>query len=201
MADDPGAPGEEFSSEGGLYFSGDTPWGNRVATEKEDVQNMLIDACKLAIVEYHVDGFRFDATNTNYMDHGFLLRLAVELKGIKPDVLLVAENLPNQPDLNRQGFDGFAQWCDLFHDKIKALLREGPFGAETRCPDGPGRHVLLRGDPSPPTPTTSSTTPRATTRTAWPTRSTTRRRSTIRRPRTGKSGWACSRRWWRWASP
>ena len=100
-------PGEEGNdSEGGLYFNGSTDWGNRVATEKLDVQNMLVDACRLFIKEYHVDGFRFDATNTKFMDHGFL---------------------PNQSDLNRQGFDGFAQWCDPFHDKIKALLREGVF--------------------------------------------------------------------------
>ena len=121
-------PDEEGNAaEGGLYFNGSTPWGNRVATEKLDVQNMLIDACKLLITEYHVDGFRFDATHTDYMDHGFVLRLADELKRHKPDVLLVAENLPNQPDLNRNGFDGFAQWSDPFHDKIKALLREGLF--------------------------------------------------------------------------
>jgi 1,4-alpha-glucan branching enzyme len=118
---------EQIALEGGLYFSGATPWGNRVATEKLDVQYMLIDACKLLITEYHVDGFRFDATHTNYMDHGFLLRLAGEVKRHKPDALLIAENLPNQPDLNRQGFDGFAQWADPFHDKMKALLREGVF--------------------------------------------------------------------------
>jgi 1,4-alpha-glucan branching enzyme len=121
-------PDEEgIALEGGLYFNGSTPWGNRVATEKLDVQNMLIDACKLLITEYHVDGFRFDATHTDYMDHGFVLRLAHELKRHKPDALLVAENLPNQVDLNRQGFDGFAQWSDPFHDKMKALLREGVF--------------------------------------------------------------------------
>lgn len=120
-------PNEESQGEGGLYFNGKTPWGNRVATEKKDVQNMLIDACKLLIQEYHVDGFRFDATNSNYMDHGFLDTLAKELKGFKPNVLLIAENLPNQRDLNRQGFDGYGQWCDQFHDKIKALLREGTF--------------------------------------------------------------------------
>lgn len=121
-------PDEEGASmEGGLYFNGTTPWGNRVATEKPDVQNLLIDACKLLITEYHVDGFRFDATNTEYMDHGFVLRLANEVKRHKQDAILVAENLPNQPALNRHGFDGFAQWSDPFHDKIKALLREGVF--------------------------------------------------------------------------
>ncbi|MBI5547381.1 MAG: 1,4-alpha-glucan branching protein [Deltaproteobacteria bacterium] len=118
---------ESGADEGGLYFQGSSPWGNRLATEKEDVQNLLIDSCKLLIREYHIDGFRFDATSTNYMDHGFLLKLASELKALKPDVLLVAENLPNQSDLNRQGYDGFAQWCDSFHDKLKALLREGTF--------------------------------------------------------------------------
>ncbi len=118
---------EPDSAEGGLYFNGSTPWGNRIATEKADVQNMLIDACKMYLTEYHVDGFRFDATNTEYMDHGFVLRLADELTTFKPDVLLVAENLPNQTDLNRSGFDGFAQWCDPFHDKMKAMLREGAF--------------------------------------------------------------------------
>ena len=121
-------PDEESDpAEGGLYFSGSTPWGNRVATEKEDVQNMLIDACKMYLTEYHVDGFRFDATHPEYMDHRFVLRLAEELKRFKPSVLLVAENLPNQADLNRSGFDGFAQWCDPYHDKMKAMLREGVF--------------------------------------------------------------------------
>lgn len=99
---------------------------------------MLIDACKMWISEYHVDGFRFDATHEYWMDHGFVLRLAEELKGFKPDVLLVAENLPNQPDLNRSGFDGYAQWCNPFHDKVKALLREGQFEGRTNGPEGIG---------------------------------------------------------------
>lgn len=121
-------PDEEFrEGEGGLYFNGRTPWGNRVATDKEDVQNLLIDACKLLIFEYHVDGFRFDATHTDYMDHGLLHRLARELTAFKPDVILIVENLPNQSDLNRSGFDGFAQWADPYHDKMKALLREGTY--------------------------------------------------------------------------
>lgn len=121
-------PDEEFDPlAGGLYFNGSTPWGNRVATEKLDVQNLLIDACKLFVIEYHVDGFRFDATNTQYMNHGFLQRLAHELTTLKPSVILIVENLPNQSDLNRSGFDGFAQWSDPFHDKLKALLREGTF--------------------------------------------------------------------------
>lgn len=120
-------PGEESAGEGGLYFNGATPWGNRIATEKTDVQTMLIDACKTLVREYHVDGFRFDATHSYYMDHGFLRRLADEITTFAPDILLIAENLPNERDLNRQGWNGYAQWSGLFHDKMKALLREGPF--------------------------------------------------------------------------
>lgn len=124
--DDPG--------EGGLYFSGSTPWGNRLATEREEVQNLLIDACKLMLVEYRVDGFRFDATHSDHMDHGFLRRLARELQGLKADVILVAENLPNQPDLNLDGPDGFAQWSDLFHKKAIALLTEAPHQGQDSSP-------------------------------------------------------------------
>lgn len=85
-------------SPGGFYYEGETVWGNRVATGKEEVDNMLIDACKLFIREYHVDGFRFDATHSVFMDHKLLHRLAYELKnkGFKPDVILIAENLPNE---------------------------------------------------------------------------------------------------------
>lgn len=122
-------------ADGGLYFSGASPWGNRVSTERTETQNMLIDACKLMLKEYHLDGFRFDATHTNYMDHGFLHRLAGEMQAMKPDVILIAENLPNQTDLNREGYNGFGQWCDFFHDTMKAFLREGRFEGTDNYPE------------------------------------------------------------------
>lgn len=116
-------------TEGGFYFSSSTPWGNRIATEREEIQNFLIDVSKLLIKEYHFDGFRFDATHSSWMSHDFLRRLAYEIKdkGFKRDCILIAENLPNEFDLNLDGYNGFAQWCDPFHDKIKALLREGVY--------------------------------------------------------------------------
>jgi 1,4-alpha-glucan branching enzyme len=121
---------------GGLYFDPrGTPWGNRVATDRPEVQHLLVDACKLLLGEYHVDGFRLDATGSWFMDHGFLHRLAHELHGIKPDVVLVAENLPNERDLNRSGYDGYAQWAELFHDKVKALLAETTCDGQDATPD------------------------------------------------------------------
>ena len=120
---------DDRSGRGGFYFAGETMWGNKVATGKDEVDNMLIDSCKLFIREYHVDGFRFDATHSYFLNHQLLHRLAYEIKerGFKSDVILIAENLPNEQDLNIQGYNGFAQWSNLFHDKIKALLREGPY--------------------------------------------------------------------------
>ena len=120
---------DDGSGPGGFYFEGETMWGNKVATGKEEVDNMLVDSCKLFIREYHVDGFRFDATHSYFLNHKLLHRLIHEIKdrGFKPDCILIAENLPNEQDINLEGYNGYAQWSDIFHDKIKALLREGEF--------------------------------------------------------------------------
>jgi 1,4-alpha-glucan branching enzyme len=122
---------EEYDgAEGGLYFDKrGTPWGNRVATDKTDVQNFCIDACKLWMKEYRVDGFRFDATSQEYMDDGFRFRLRTELKGFNDRVVLIAENLPNEERLSVNGFNGFAQWSDPFHDGLADLLAERPNSA------------------------------------------------------------------------
>ncbi len=125
----------ERGDEGGLYFSGASPWGNRTATERVEVQNMLIDVCKQMIVEYHIDGFRFDYTHSSTMHHDFMNRLADELQALKPDVILIAENMPNESDLNREGYNGFVQWHNRFHDGVKALLREGTFEAMDNHPE------------------------------------------------------------------
>ncbi len=131
---------DDGSDDGGLYYEGQSMWGNRIATGREEVDNMLIDSCKLFLKEYHVDGFRFDATHSFFLNHRLLHRLAHEIKdtGFKPDCILIAENLPNEADLNLDGFNGYAQWHDLFHDKIKALLREGEFEGVENSPEKMG---------------------------------------------------------------
>ncbi len=129
---------DDGSGEGGFYFAGKTMWGNKVATGKDEVDNMLIDSCKLFIKEYHIDGFRFDATHSYFLNHKLLHRIAHEIKdkGFKPDAILIAENLPNEQDLNLDGYNGYAQWSNIFHDKVKALLREGTFeGVENNTDD------------------------------------------------------------------
>ena len=133
-------------TEGGFYFSGSTPWGNRVATEKEEVQNMLIDACKMFIKEYRIDGFRFDATHSMWMDHTFLRRLAYEIKdkGFKPDCILIAENLPNEPDLNLQGYNGMPSGVTLFTTRSRPCCGRGSFGTGRTIPQPIWEHLLLQ---------------------------------------------------------
>jgi 1,4-alpha-glucan branching enzyme len=120
---------DDGSGRGGFYFAGETMWGNKVATGRDEVDNMLIDSCKHFIREYHIDGFRFDATHSFFLNHKLLHRLSHEIKdsGFKSDAVLIAENLPNEKDLNLQGYNGYAQWSNIFHDKVKALLREGVY--------------------------------------------------------------------------
>ncbi len=139
---------DDGSSDGGFYFEGETMWGNRVATGKAEVDNMLIDSCKMLIKEYHVDGFRFDATHSYFLNHQLLHRLAAEIKdkGFKPDAILIAENLPNERDINYDGYNGYAQWSDIFHDKIKALLREGEFEGVDNSPNEIGTMFYFSKD-------------------------------------------------------
>jgi len=139
---------DDGSGDGGFYFEGKTMWGNRVATGKDEVDNMLIDSCKMFIREYHIDGFRFDATHSYFLNHKLLHRLAHEIKdkGFKPDAIMIAENLPNEEDLNLDGYNGYAQWSDIFHDKIKALLREGEFEGVDNSPDDLGNMFYFSKD-------------------------------------------------------
>jgi len=139
---------DDGSGEGGFYFSGKTMWGNKVGTGKDEVDNMLIDSCKLFIKEYHIDGFRFDATHSYFLNHKLLHRLAHEIKdkGFKPDTILIAENLPNEKDLNIEGYNGYAQWSNLFHDKVKALLREGVFEGVDNGTDNLGGMIYFSKD-------------------------------------------------------
>ena len=71
----------------------------------------------------------YDAPHSSWMDPSFYSNFNMRsgTRGFKPDCILIVENFLNEPDLNLEGWNGFAQWNDPFHDKIKALLREGVY--------------------------------------------------------------------------
>ncbi|MDQ4077956.1 MAG: alpha-amylase family glycosyl hydrolase [Chloroflexota bacterium] len=110
------------------YFSGGNPWGMPDFDHYSDVTKTFIrDVQDYWLREYHVDGFRYDATayieSDTFNGIGFFTWAA---RQTNPDVYLISEHLPQDPwwVLNTE-MD--AQWHDTFHDVMKAQLREGEF--------------------------------------------------------------------------
>lgn len=111
--------------EAGTGEADSTPWGNHFCTWRPMVKKMMYDNVKYFIDVYHVDGFRFDATS--YVDHNGLLEVIAALKTDYPNVYFIAEQLPNSSDFKGK----LAQWCGVFHDKMKAMLGQDTFEGES----------------------------------------------------------------------
>lgn len=110
------------------YFSGSNPWGMPDFNHHSDFTKAYIrDVQDHWLLEYHIDGFRYDATAYIESDAmngiGFITWAA---RQTKPAAYLIAEHLPQDPWwVANSELD--AQWHDSFHDVMKAQLREGPF--------------------------------------------------------------------------
>ncbi len=96
-----------------------TPWGNRLVTWRDEVKRLGKDTVAYFMTDLHVDGFRFDATATDYMDHSFIKDLKTYANTLDANVFFVYENLPNDADLKTYG----AQWSDSYHDDGVNLFR------------------------------------------------------------------------------
>jgi cyclomaltodextrinase / maltogenic alpha-amylase / neopullulanase len=79
----------------------------------EEVQELIIDACKYWIRKFDIDGYRFDAVwGVNARAPLFGKRLQLELKSLKPDLLLLAEDKASAARAYRQGFDAAYDWAE-----------------------------------------------------------------------------------------
>ncbi|MEN2997496.1 MAG: alpha-amylase family glycosyl hydrolase, partial [Brevinematia bacterium] len=121
------------------WYSGKTPWGPRFNYSNPIVKKFLIDSAKYLMKYYKIDGFRFDATyyiayNNEWSDGGgFLYSMARELRtfasndGNGPNLLLIAENLPNWAWIGNKNGGAFDnQWnVELTHE-LKKLFYSGP---------------------------------------------------------------------------
>jgi 1,4-alpha-glucan branching enzyme len=127
--------GEElyFYPEGNGYR--DTGYGPRPDYGRVEVREMLVDAMRFWIEEYHIDGFRLDHTNLVKVNgEGWqLLREIAQMRDrVDPRVVLTAEQWPNDESVTRPvkwggaGMD--AQWSDLFHDNARAALNQLAYG-------------------------------------------------------------------------
>jgi len=127
------------------YFTGRhrTPWGNAINLDGRGsvhVRRFFIENALHWLHEYHVDGFRLDATHA-LIDDGaihFLQELTAELRRHRPQVIVIAEDERKLPELIRPaargGWDLDAVWADDLHHELRRHLagdREGYFARYT----------------------------------------------------------------------
>lgn len=80
--------------------------------QNEEVQRWILEVCKYWLREYDIDGYRFDAIwGVNSRMPSFAQRLRTELKSIKPDALLLAEDKGSDPKVFELGFDAAYDWA------------------------------------------------------------------------------------------
>jgi maltooligosyltrehalose trehalohydrolase len=78
--------------------------------------------------EYHVDGFRLDATHAleDESPQHFLDELRAHVRDASPDALLIAEDERKAPELLRPpargGWGLDAVWADDFHHHLRRLV-------------------------------------------------------------------------------
>jgi len=76
-----------------------------------EVQKWMIEAVKYWMLKYDLDGFRFDTMwGINSRTPSFGKRLNTELKLIKPDLLLLAEEKSSDKIVYQNGFDAAYDW-------------------------------------------------------------------------------------------
>jgi maltooligosyltrehalose trehalohydrolase len=110
-----------------------TPWGDAIDFRQDQVRDFFIENALYWLLEYRIDGLRFDAVHA-IMDNDFLKILAARIRAaVEPQrqVHLVMENEDNAAHLLRASSDqpGYdAQWTDELHHCLHVLLtgeREG----------------------------------------------------------------------------
>jgi glycosidase len=78
----------------------------------EEVQQWMLEACKYWVKKFDIDGYRFDAVwGIRARSPAFLKRLQTELKSIKPDLLLLAEDKGSVAAVYKAGFDAAYDWA------------------------------------------------------------------------------------------
>ena len=117
-----------------------TPWGPRIAFEREPVRRYFIDNAIYWLTEYHLDGLRLDAVDQieDRSAAHILEQLSREARAAVTSrpVHLAVENPVNGTDLLAACEDGLrlyeADWNDDFHHAIHAAVTEEKAGHYAR---------------------------------------------------------------------
>lgn len=120
----------------------DTPWGSQADFDRNEVRDYFANSLLFWLEEYHVDGFRVDATQFMRDSGQFPLgqpsgwslmqRFNDEVDNRAIDKIMIAEELPdstaitNPVGLGGAGFD--SQWHDQFIDNLRGQVLAASFG-------------------------------------------------------------------------
>ena len=120
----------------------ETPWGAQADYDRPEVFAYYADNILYWLDEYHVDGFRMDATrymrdNWIFPDGqpsgwGLMQAINDRIDARKGDAISIAEELPNDTAITNPTFMGGAgfdsQWHDQFNDDVRQEIFDAAFG-------------------------------------------------------------------------
>ena len=99
-------------------YLGHSGCGNDLNTNRPMTRRLIIDSLKRWMVDFHVDGFRFDLATM--IDWETLDAIKRELTAINPHVILIAEPWGGGGyDPGGMSEHGYAAWNDVFRNTIK----------------------------------------------------------------------------------
>ena len=94
--------------------------GNLLDSDNQHVTNYIIESLKYWMVDYHIDGFRFD--QANLLSSKTAKLILKELQGINPDVVVYGEAWDNkQTEFSRMSWGSFN---DSFRDILRGDLHD-----------------------------------------------------------------------------
>lgn len=132
------------------FFRNDiqTPWGAAIDFRRSEVRRFFADNVLMWLMEYRIDGLRFDAVH-QIPERDWLDEVAAEVRRtVEPGrhVHLILENEENDPGYLGRDID--AQWNDDFHHCVHVLLtgeRQSYYGNYTRDTAGKLARCLSEG--------------------------------------------------------
>ncbi|MFA7287971.1 MAG: alpha-amylase family glycosyl hydrolase, partial [Melioribacteraceae bacterium] len=92
-------------------------WSNmpNLNYDNVEVQNYMISAMRYWVEEFGIDGYRFDAVwAVSARNPEFTKKMRAELKQIKPEILLLAEDKAAQPQAFDERFDVAYDWSESY---------------------------------------------------------------------------------------
>lgn len=79
--------------------------------DNKEVQRWMLESVKYWVKEFDIDAYRLDAIwGVNARNPEFSKRLSTELRSLKPDLLLLAEDKGSDPNVYNLGYDAAYDW-------------------------------------------------------------------------------------------